>query len=161
MQLKFILSVACKQINDIFIIEFEHGNMHHEIDAWSSFNSLVDMFECSGNNSSFFLDFFISFHGMRFACSCLPVGKDCSIISLKDTFNNGKSGLLKNILLKTFRLKDHVKTKYSLLLSYIFHIGDYDFTSLLIYMDNLFVTSFDFIARHGSAPDCHFHTFIL
>lgn len=50
-----------------------------------------------------------AFHGMRLSRGCLSVGKDGSIISAQDVFNNGFGGLTVDLLLRCIWFEYFVK----------------------------------------------------
>ncbi len=101
------------------------------------------MFESSWNDTSLFLDSFASLHGMCLTSTSLSISKYCTIISLKNTFYNGKGSLLEDILLKTNMIKDHIEAEIPLLLSGLFCISYNDFSPIWDNIHNGLVTKCD------------------
>jgi hypothetical protein len=88
------------------------------------------MLKCSRDDSLLVLVLFEAFHGVRFSSPCLSVGEDSTVIPLKNAFNDGESGLLKDSLLLAARLKGQVEAEDPLFFSSILGVMDNNFTSI-------------------------------
>lgn len=161
MDLKLLLSIPREEIHDFFIVELKHRDLDHEIDSWSSFDRLYHMLERSRDNSHLLFVSLAALHGMGLSRSRLAIGKDGSIITLKDTFNNGQRGLIKNAFLFARGFKGHIKAEHSLFFSNIFCIGYHNLSSFWINMDYSLVSGFLLVFRHRSTTDGHLHAFIF
>lgn len=98
---------------------------------------------------------------MGFPCTCLPISKNSSIVTFKDTFNDGQGSQFKNILLLALWLECHIKAKNSFLFSNTFEIGDNNLSSIGNNINNIFITLNDLFIWHWSASDCDFDTLVL
>lgn len=119
------------------------------------------MLECSWNNTSLGLNGFASFHGVGFTSTGLPICKNCAIVALKNTLNDGKCSLLKYIFLKTSGFEDHIKAKISFFFSSLLVIGDNNLSSVRNDVNYGLVAVLNLIVRHWSTSDGNFDTLIL
>lgn len=116
-----------------------------EIKFKLTFNWFNNMFEGSWDNTSLIFNSLATLHGVCFSCTGLTICEDCSVVTFENTFNNGESSLLENILLFAGRLKDEIKAEISFLLPWLFAVSDNDFATVWNNIDNGLVAVGDFI----------------
>jgi hypothetical protein len=84
----------------MFIIKFEETGTNKIFLCVSSFcDSLEDVMNGAGDNTSVVWVLSSTFHREGFSCSSLTIGEDGAIIAFKNAFDDGKGGLFKDGLL--------------------------------------------------------------
>lgn len=119
------------------------------------------MLEGSWNDTFLTLNCLAALHCMSLSCSCLAIGKYCSIITLENTFDNRQCSMVKDTFLFAIRLEGHVKAEHSLFFTNIFSVSDKYLSSLGFYMNNCFIASLYFILWHRPAADGDFYALIF
>lgn len=119
------------------------------------------MFKRPRDDSLLLLVLFDTLHGMRFSCSCLPIGKDGAIIPLEDTLNDGQCSLLEDPLLVTAWLEGQVEAEDPLLITGVFGIVDDDLTAIGDHVYDGFVLVLELPGGEGTTTDCNLHALAL
>lgn len=135
--------------------------MDHKVYPWSSLNGFNHVLEGSWNDTFLALNCLAALHCMCLSCSCLAIGKYCSIITLENTFDNRQCSMIKDTFLFAIQLEGHVKAEHSLFFTNIFGVSDKYLSSLRFYMNDCFIASLYFILWHRPAADGDFYALIF
>ena len=126
-----------------------------------TFNWWDDMLKGSWDDTLFMWIILVAFHCVSLSGACLPIGKNCPIIALKHTLDNGESWQFEDIDLLASRRKSHIKAEYSFLFSCFLRVGNKDLPSLLVDMDNGLKISLVFFGGHRPTSDSHLDTLVF
>lgn len=97
------------------------------------------MFEGPRDDALLLIVLFDTLHGMRFSCSCLPVGEDGTIVPLEDALNDGQCGLLEDPLLEAARFEGEIEAEDSFLITGVLGIVDDNLSAVGDHVDDGFV----------------------
>ena len=101
-----------QQVIDFFIIYFEITATDQELFiCLLLFNNSENMSECRRNNASQVFVLRNAHHSMSLPTPCLTIGKDCSIVTFENRFNEWKCAFIIDIGLLRISVVDSVISK--------------------------------------------------